>query len=112
MSDWDFTVVDVNDKKIEVGNECIYGSPLPEDDLVEFRCKVIEITEPDGDVDDDTGRTRLVPPFVKVEFVDGVTEQLSTYNITSGAWHPSHGPDEWHFQTDDLAVEATPKSVT
>jgi hypothetical protein len=111
MSDWDFTVFDVNDKKIEVGSECIYGAP-EEGDLAVCRCKVIEITEPDADVDDDTGRSRLVPPFVKVEFVDGVTEQLSTYNITGGAWHPSQGPDEWHFQTDDLAIAAAPKSVT
>lgn len=49
----------------------------------------------DGDVDDDTGRSILIPPAVTVRFANGDTETTACYS-------ERHHWDEWVFATDDI----------
>lgn len=48
--------------------------------------EVVEITDWDGDVDDDTGRSIMNPPTVKVKFPDG---EVAEYNTSE--WEHSEG---------------------
>lgn len=84
-------IVDPKGKEVKVGSKVRYvddDSPNPEG-----IAEVIEITDWDGDVDDDTGRSISIEPRVKVRYPSGIEE----------TWRTS----EWEF---GLAWESYPTS--
>jgi len=101
----DFAIYDVNEEEIKVGTRCIYGAPDPED-IADVTVTVISISDPDGDVDDETGRGIEITPRVEIKFNDGTIEKIQTHNTTQLTW--AHYPDfdgaEWRYDADDLEV--------
>ena len=94
-------VVDANDKPIEVGSRVLIGT--------EIVWVVTQITDPDGDVDDE-GRTIGIPPYVHVEWRDSLgtaqeKDQLRTYWTAQGWWDEG-AP----YKCDDLEVVDGPES--
>src|SRR5215472_15968749 len=65
---------------------------------------VTKISDPDGDVDDDTGRDILIPPKLFVKFDDSdVEEQFTGYNATPAPdWYDEEPQFTWQF--DDVEV--------
>ena len=92
------SVTDWDGNPLTVGSQVIFG-----DDPIQ-RGVVTEITDPDGDVDDE-GRTVNIPPYVTVTFPDGGTERVRSYLNAEMTWgfYPD-GPDVWTFACDDLEL--------
>jgi hypothetical protein len=67
-------ILDANGKEIKVGSEVVY---VDAEDPATI-AKVIEITDWDGDVDDDTGRSIAIEPRVKVQYPSGEVETWRT----------------------------------
>ena len=64
---------------------------------------VTKISDPDGDVDDDTGRGILIPPKLTVKFDDEAEEQFTGYNATPAPdWYDEEPQFTWQF--DDVEV--------
>jgi len=90
-----FEIRDCNGRTLKVGDPVLAG-----DDAYGM---VIEISEPDGDYDDEAGRAVEICPVVVVQFDDHSTDRNSTYNDTQVTWadYPD-GP--WHsiYVCDDV----------
>lgn len=90
----DYTITDYNDKPVIVGTRVrVYdfeeGHPEFPAARAKYEGAVIEITEFDGDVDDDTGKTIVVYPGIVVRFDTGDTEAFTT-----GEWVIDHITNE------------------
>lgn len=87
-------ILDANGVEIVLGGKYKAGDEAGE---------VVSISDPDGDVDDETGRGIQIPPYVTVRYEDGSTEEHRTYSANALTWadYPD-GPAVWLFQTDDL----------
>ncbi len=71
---------------------------------------ITELTDPDGDYDDNLGRAVAYGPYVHVKYDDGETDRFTaTWNAT-GPWDD----DRDDFTCDDVTVAnlAAPKPVT
>lgn len=65
-------VYDEQEREIKVGTTvCVYGEPTEEG-------TVVRITDFDGDVDDDTGRSIVIEPTVIVRWQDGAESEFAT----------------------------------
>jgi hypothetical protein len=97
------TILDEYGNELRVGSKAIYGCPEP-GEVAKNTVTVIEITDPDGDVDDDTGRSIEITPRVVFRFPDGDTDKVSSLNITPGSsWHyDDMGPFEMIYEVGDL----------
>ena len=82
-------IVDADDRPVYVGSRVRVGTV--------HVWTVIQITDPDGDVDDE-GRSIAIPPYVRLE-CDGETYSARTYYTGQGWWD-----DDAPFKCDDLEV--------
>lgn len=97
-----FEILDFNGHEIQVGSVCVYGCPEPhERNTARYLVTVEEITDPDGDYDDELGRGVAINPYVKVRFHDGDEDQIGT----SFNWNKSgmYG-DPLVYDCDDLEL--------
>lgn len=61
------------------GNKVSVGTKVKDyDDTFDDIGEVIEISDFDGDVDDDTGRSIMHPPLIKVRWADGEEQEYHT----------------------------------
>ena len=86
------TITDYNGNEIKVGTRVRmwdYSPSHPEwGQDAKYHGTVTGISDWDGDVDDDTGRSIMVPPYVSVRFDSGDEEDFVT-----GEWQ-FYGPDQ------------------
>jgi hypothetical protein len=77
----DTPVKDGTHKEIKVGDRVrIMGYDETKDDPKVYHGRIWHISDVDGDVDDDTGRSVMVPPYVYVKFDDGTEEQYRSFH--------------------------------
>lgn len=109
-------IKDEDGNEIKVGTKVRYWDSLESDEFGE----VIEISDFEGDVDDDTGRSIMNAPEVKVKFPDdGGTMAYATseWTHTEGGWQVDADGDpepEWHHaegKCEELKVVKEPKMV-
>lgn len=81
-------IIDANDKPVKVG-ALVLGTPPG---------RVIEIGDPDGDVDDE-GRQYGIAPHVSVRYADGVEDSYSTFWTATGPYDEG-AP----YRCDDIEV--------
>lgn len=86
--------VDSKGNAITVGAKVRVG--IPGDDEV---AEVIQITDSDGDVDDE-GRGVFYPPRIVVKLANGETDNFITHSTATGPWDLDDSP----FQCDDVEV--------
>lgn len=87
-------VFDYSDKEVKVGVKVrYYDNENPEPHNIG---EVVAITDFDGDVDDDTGRSITIAPDVRVKYPDGTVESYTT--------------NEWEFDPTSYDDEGTPMS--
>lgn len=85
--------------KDESGTEIKVGSKVRYWDSFDAKIgpigEVVEITDFEGDVDDDTGRSILNKPDVNVKYPDGSIETYATseWENTEGGWHTDANGD-------------------
>jgi hypothetical protein len=97
MDDPKIVIKDEEDNVIQIGDTCVYGDP-EQDDLANYNCVVTEISDIDGDADDE-GRSFMINPRVTVKFDNGDEDTLATYT-------ESHYPDEIIFVVSDLVFQS------
>lgn len=94
MTEFTQTIKDYDGNEVKVGSKVmmpLYGEAPPEPrDIGE----VIEISDFDGDADDE-GRSIIIPPDIKVKFPDGSVETYVTseWEYTEGGWVPDEDGD-------------------
>src|SRR5262245_30812948 len=104
MGSMSFEVQDCNGSKLKVGDKVLYGDPYPEDRDNQTG-KIIEITDPDGDYDDELERAVEIRPYVIVEFGNLDREKCHTYNDTPVGWNDyPDGPSHYIYQAEDLEL--------
>jgi len=91
-------IVDCDGKEIKVGSKVEYFENNPDNPDANEYGTVIEITDWDGDVDDDTGRSITIPPDVKVQYEDGTIE---SYTTTQWEFTPTSHDDEGNPMSHD-----------
>lgn len=89
-------VTDCKGTALQVGSRVRAGLPVEGD-----AGTVTLITEPDGDIDDDTGRGIQIMPRVHVRFDDGVVDDFVTSWTAQGPWD-----EDAPFMCDDVEVIA------
>jgi len=97
-----FQILDPLGNELVVGSRVVYGCPDPhERNTPRYLATVYEITDPDGDYDDELGRGVAINPYVLVRWDDGETDRLGT----SFNWHESgmYG-DPLVYDCDDLEL--------
>lgn len=102
MMDDYVTMTDSEGVEIKIGDRVVYGDVGPGEEPQE--AVITEITDIDGDYDDELGRGVMIPPYVKLRFPDdGTEESVRTYSTTAMTWadYPD-GPREMTFASDDL----------
>lgn len=67
------TILDWEGNEVKIGVMVRYFENSPED-----AGEVIEISDWDGDVDDDTGRSIVHEPSIKVRWADGTEQEYNT----------------------------------
>lgn len=89
----DYVIVDATDKEVKVGSKVRYVDA--EDIGPENVAEVIEITDWDGDVDDNTGRSITIEPRVKVRYPSSEVEtwRTSEWEFDWESPDPSQEPD-------------------
>jgi hypothetical protein len=102
MTEFTVTVLDFEGKEIKVGTKVRFyeDPPTPNWNIAE----VIEISDFEGDVDDNTGQSIMNPPSIKIKYGEGSVEEYSTseWEFKEGRMIP--GPDgdpepEWNAAT-------------
>jgi hypothetical protein len=83
------SIYDNGDNKIKI------GSKVSCDVVSDEAAEVIAISDFDGDVDDDTGRSRMIAPMVKVRYSDGEEVEFHT--------------SSWNFEYSDYDDEGCPQ---
>src|SRR5262245_53962406 len=96
MTMYSIKIVDCNEAEVKLGDEVKFG-------VEDGPAVIVEISDPDGDYDDELERSVEIPPVVTVRFSDGLTEQAGTNNITRVTWgdYPD-GPAEMIYQCEDI----------
>jgi hypothetical protein len=90
MIEFSQTIKDESGNEIKVGTKVRYW-----DHPSQEPGEVIEISDFDGDIDDDTGRSILFAPEIKVRYADGSVESYSTSEWWSEpGWNRSEGKCE------------------
>lgn len=90
----DMTFIDGNGVEFKVGTRVIVGDPQD----AESYGRVRQISDPDGDVDDE-GRPVYYPPRVTVQF-EGFEDVFICHSTASGPWD-----EDAPFACDDLEVD-------
>jgi hypothetical protein len=88
-------ILDPNGKEVKVGSKVRY---IDAEDPTTEPAEVIEITDWDGDVDDDTGQPITLVPRVRVRYPDGEVE----------LWRTSGWKFEWVTGSDPELPEQQP----
>jgi hypothetical protein len=110
MIEYSQLIKDVDGHEIKVGSKVHYwdSERITMPDVGE----VIEITDWDGDVDDDTGRSIMNPPDVKVKFPDSEVAEYRTseWEFSEGGWRvgkdgdPEPGWNHAEGKCEELSV--------
>jgi hypothetical protein len=110
MIEYSQLIKDVDGHEIKVGTKVRYFDDPPGNPA--HVGEVIEITDWDGDVDDDTGRSIMNPPDVKVKFPDSEVAEYRTseWEFSEGGWRvgkdgdPEPGWNHAEGKCEELSV--------